>query len=126
MGPYSWLLKLATSRQFRKWLITIGPMATKAFANFVMQMRHREHAIRQAEEIKGEFSIATIEGKRHVIVWRDGKPFSAFPPLEGNLEEKLEFYDRERLQSPEDLTRRKAERWVKDRRSRNRRERLPS
>jgi hypothetical protein len=126
MSPYSWLLKLAASRQFRKWLITVGPMATKAFATFVMQMRHREHAIRQAEEIKGEFSIATIDGNRHVIVWRDGRPFSSFPPVEGNLEQKLEFYDRERLQRPEDLTRRKAERWFKGRRDRHPRERLPS
>ena len=114
--PYAWLLKLATSRQFRRWLIAAGPVATKAFAKYLAQMRNREAGIRQAEEIKGEFSIATIDGERHAIVWRDGKPFTAFPPVEGDLEEKLQFFDRSRLQRPEELARRKAQRWVQSRR----------
>ena len=115
-GPYAWLLKLATNKQFRRWLIATGPVATKAFANYLSQMRHREAGIRQAEEINGEFSIATIDGERHVIVWRDGKPFTAFPPVKGDLEEKLRFFDKSRLQRPDDLARRKAQRWVQTRR----------
>ena len=115
-SPYAWLLKLATNKQFRRWLIAAGPVATKAFARYLTQMRNREAGIRQAEEINGEFSIATIDGERHAIVWRDGKPFTAFPPVKGDLEEKLQFFDRNRLQRPEQLARRKAQRWVKDRR----------
>ena len=114
--PYTWLLKLATNKQFRRWLIAAGPVATKAFARYLTQLRNREAGIRQAEEIDGEFSIATIDGERHAIVWRDGKPFTAFPPVKGDLEEKLQFFDRNRLQRPEELARRKARRWVQDRR----------
>jgi hypothetical protein len=109
---YSWLLKLSTNRNFRRWLVTIGPVATKAFANFLVQMRNRESGIRQAHEIDGQFSVATIDGKRHVIVWKDGRPFSAFPEVEGNLEEKLEHYNRTLLKNPDDLARRRAQRWV--------------
>ncbi|MDQ4144617.1 MAG: hypothetical protein M3198_12915 [Actinomycetota bacterium] len=116
LSPYSWLVKLATNRQFRKWLIAVGPVATKAFTRYLAEMRHRESAIRQADEIRGEFSIATIDGERHVIVWRDGKPLSAFPPVKGDLEEKLRFFDRERLKRPEDLRRRQAQRWLQERR----------
>lgn len=112
LSPYSWVLQLARNKQFRRWLIAAGPVATKAFAKYLAQMRHRESAIRQADEIRGEFSVATIDGERHAIVWRDGKPFSAFPPVKGDLEEKLRFFDRQRLQKPEDLRRRKAQRWA--------------
>jgi hypothetical protein len=116
---YTWLLRLARNKQFRRWLIAAGPVATKAFANYLTQMRHRESAIRQAEEIRGGFSVATIDGERHAIVWRDGKPFTAFPPVKGNLEEKLEYFDRERVQDPKELRRRKAQKWVQSRRSGN-------
>ena len=126
MPIYKWLVKLATNKQFRRWLIALGPVATKAFKNFVTQARHRESAIRQADEIKGEFSVATIDGERHVIVWREGKPFSSFPPVEGDLEEKLQFFDRSRLQRPEDLARRKAERRVQDLRNRRQRNKSAS
>ena len=115
---YAWLIKLARNKQFRRWLIAAGPVATKAFASYLAQMRHRESAIRQAEELQGGgFSVATIDGERHAIVWRDGKPFSAFPPVKGNLEEKLQYFDRSRVQSPEELRRKKAQRWVQTRRS---------
>ena len=126
MPLYRWLLKLATNQQFRRWLIALGPLATKAFKNFLKQVHHRESTIRQAEEIKGEFSVATIDGERHVIVWRDGRPFSSFPPVEGDLEEKLQFFDRSRLQRPEDLARRKAERRVQDLRNRRQRNKSAS
>ena len=115
-GPYAWLLKLATNKQFRRWLIAAGPVATKAFARYLAQMRNREAGIRQAEEINGEFSIATIDGERHAIVWRDGKPFTAFPPVKGDLEEKLQFFDRSRLQRPEELARKRAQRLLQNRR----------
>ena len=115
-SPYTTLLKLARNKQFRRWLIAAGPVATKAFAKYVAQVKNREAGIRQAEEISGEFSIATIDGERHAIVWRDGKPFTAFPPVEGDLEEKLRFFDRSRVQKPDDLARRKAQRWVQSKR----------
>ena len=114
--PYGTLIKLARNKQFRRWLIAAGPVATKAFTRYLAQVKNREAGIRQAEEINGEFSIATIDGQRHAIVWRDGKPFTAFPPIEGDLEEKLRFFDRSRLQRPEELKRRKAQRWVESRR----------
>lgn len=116
LSLYGWLLQLARNKQFRRWLIAAGPVATKAFAKYLTQVRHRESAIRQAEEIRGEFSIATIDGERHAIVWREGKPLSAFPPVKGDLEEKLQHFDRERLQRPEELKRRKAQKWAQERR----------
>ena len=110
LPAYAWVLKLSRNKQFRRWLITVGPVATKAFAEFLKRMRHREAGIRQAHEIDGSFSIATIDGERHVIVWKDGRPFSAFPPVEGDLEAKLEHYNRSLLRRPDDLARRRAQR----------------
>lgn len=112
LTPYAWVIQLSKNKQFRRWLITIGPVATKAFAEFLKRLRHREAGIRQAHEIDGEFSIATIDGERHVIVWKDGRPFSAFPPVEGDIEAKLEHYNRSLLKRPDDLARRKAQRLV--------------
>jgi hypothetical protein len=115
VSPYAWLVKLARNKQFRKWLVALGPVATKAFADFLGRMRNREAGIRQAHEIEGQFSIATIDGNQHVIVWKNGKPFSAFPPIEGDIEAKLEHYNRDLLKRPEDLARHKARRWVNQR-----------
>lgn len=112
-SPVAWLVKLSTNRNFRRWLVAVGPVATKAFAEFVVHMRNRESGIRQAHEIDGQFSVATIDGKRHVIVWKDGRPFSAFPEVKGDLEAKLEHYNRSLLKSPDELTRRKAQRLLK-------------
>jgi hypothetical protein len=112
VSPYAWLVKLARNKQFRRWLVALGPVATKAFADFLGRMRNREAGIRQAHEIDGQFSIATIDGNQHVIVWKNGKPFSAFPPIEGDIEAKLEYYNRNLLKKPEDLARHKARRWV--------------
>jgi hypothetical protein len=115
VSPYAWLVKLARNKQFRRWLVALGPVATKAFADFLGRMRNREAGIRQAHEIDGQFSIATIDGTQHVIVWKNGKPFSAFPPIEGDIEAKLEYYNRNLLKRPEDLARHKARRWVSQR-----------
>jgi hypothetical protein len=112
ISPYAWLVKLARNKQFRKWLVALGPVATKAFADFLGRMRNREAGIRQAHEIDGHFSIATIDGEQHVIVWKDGKPFSSFPPIEGDIEAKLEYYNRSLLKRPDDLTRHRARRWM--------------
>ena len=126
MPVYGWLLKLWTNKAFRLWLLKQGPHIAKSFGTFLRQVKNRESAIRQAEEIKGEFSVATIDGERHVIVWREGRPFSAFPPVEGDLEEKLQYFDRSRLRRPEDLTRRKVERRVQDLRNRRLRNKAPA
>ena len=125
MAVYGWLLKLWTNKAFRLWLLKQGPTIVKSFLAYLGQVKHRESAIRQAEEIKGEFSVATIDGERHVIVWREGRPFSAFPPVEGDLEEKLQYFDRSRLKKPEDLTRRKVERRVQGARNRRMRKSAP-
>jgi hypothetical protein len=119
------LVKLATNRQFRRWLVTLGPVAAKSFSNFLAQMRHRESAIRQANEIDGHFSVATIDGERHVVVWKDGKPFSAFPPVTGDLAEKLSLYNQKLLKRPDDLARRRARRWAEERARNTRRRREP-
>jgi hypothetical protein len=115
LSPYAFLVKLSRNRQFRRWLIAVGPVATKAFAGFLVRMRNREAGIRQAHEIDGQFSIATIDGEQHVIVWKNGKPFSAFPPVEGDLEAKLEHYNRSLLKRPDELARTRARRWMSQR-----------
>jgi hypothetical protein len=116
MGPWLvWLGKLALSPRFVKWLIDqLGPNALKLFGEWLGRIRNRQIAIDEADQIDGHFSGAIIDGERHVVVWRDGEPISAYPPItNGDLKEKLRHHSREDLKRPDDLPTQRAKSWVK-------------
>jgi hypothetical protein len=115
MGPWlAWLAKLALSPKFAKWLIEqLGPNALKLFGEWLGRIRNRQIAIDEADQIDGRFSGAIIDGKRHLVVWKDGKPISAYPPIaNGDLNEKLRHHTREDLKKRDDLATQRAKRWV--------------
>lgn len=116
MGPWLiWLWRLLRSRRFRSWLMaTAGPRALALFALWLDRLRHRQIAIDEADQIDGLFSGAVIDGQRHVIVWKDGEPVSAYPPVAGDLAAKLRAHTRRGLTSPEQLPSRRARRWAGD------------
>jgi hypothetical protein len=113
---FVWLARLARSPKFLKWLVReLGPNAGRLFAVWVARVRDRQVAIDEADQIDGHFSAAIIDGKRHLVVWKDGEPISAYPPVTGGgLSEKLRLHTREGLKAPDDLPTKRAARWVAD------------
>jgi hypothetical protein len=117
MGPWLiWLWGLLRSRKFIQWLVEqVGPDAVKLFGAWVTRLRNRQIAIDEADQIDGHFSAAVIDGKRHVVVWKDGEPVSAYPAItSGDLKEKLRQHTREGLKDPDDLPTKRAVRWASD------------
>ena len=59
-------------------------------------------AIRLARQIQGRYSEATIiAGKPHHVVWKDGVPLEAFPPVEDlELRPELRDFDQRLLKVP--------------------------
>ena len=114
MGPWTaWLWKLMRNKRFRSWLLaTAGPRALALFLLWVERVRSRQTAIGEADQIDGLFSAAIVDGERHVIVWKDGEPVSAYPPVEGDLAAKLRAHTRRGLTRPHDLPSRRARRWL--------------
>lgn len=114
MGPWLiWLWRLLSNRRFRAWLLaTAGPRALALFVVWLDRVRHRQTAIGEADQIDGMFSAAIVDGQRHVIVWKDGRPVSAYPPVPGDLEQKLRDHSRKGLTTPDELPTRRARRWL--------------
>jgi hypothetical protein len=113
---FVWLARLARSPKFVKWLIAeLGPNAVRLFGAWAARVRNRQIAIDEADQIDGHFSAAIIDGKRHLVVWKDGEPVSAYPPVAGaDLKDKLQLHTREGLKDPDDLPAKRAARWVSD------------
>ena len=59
-------------------------------------------AIRLARQIQGRYSEGTIiAGKPHHVVWKDGVPLEAFPPVEDlELRPELRDFDQRLLKVP--------------------------
>jgi hypothetical protein len=59
-------------------------------------------AIRLARQIQGRYSEGTIiAGKPHHVVWKDGVPLEAFPPVEDlELRPELRDFDKRLLKVP--------------------------
>lgn len=116
MGPWVlWLWRLLRNKRFRAWLLaTAGPRALALFLVWIDRVRHRQIAIGEADQVDGMFSAAIVDGQRHVIVWKDGEPISAYPPVEGDLAAKLKTHVRRDLTRPEDLPSRRARRWLSE------------
>ena len=55
--------------------------------------RQRDLAHRLARQVHGQLSEAVFIGSRakHLVVWKDGVPMAAFPPVEGDLARKAEL-----------------------------------
>src|ERR1700738_1919522 len=111
-----WLTKLLLSKKFRVWLLgTLGPGAVQLFKGWLKQLGDRRSAIDHADQINGRFSVALIDGDRHVVVWKDHEPVSAYPPVGGDLSAKLRLHAREDLKDADDRPTRRAVRWVSGR-----------
>ncbi|ADB53211.1 hypothetical protein [Conexibacter woesei] len=112
MGPWLiWLMRLLRNKRFRSWLLaTAGPRALALFMVWLERVRHRQTAIGEADQVDGMFSAAIVDGRRHVIVWKDGEPISAYPPVDGDLATKLRTHARRDLTRPDDLPSRRARR----------------
>jgi hypothetical protein len=114
MGPWLvWLWRLLRNKRFRAWLLaTAGPRALALFLIWLERVRHRQVAIGEADQVDGMFSAAIVDGQRHVIVWKDGQPLSAYPAVDGDLAAKLRTHARRDLTRPDDLPTRRARRWI--------------
>ena len=56
--------------------------------------KHRRMAIRLARQMNAQYSKRTIIGDDlHYVVWKNGKPFRAFPQVARNLESLPELQD---------------------------------
>jgi hypothetical protein len=109
----AWLWRLLRNKRFRAWLLaTAGPRALALFLVWVERVRHRQVAIGEARQVDGMFSAAIVDGERHVVVWKDGEPISAYPPVEGDLAAKLRAHARRDLTRPADLPTSRARRWA--------------
>jgi hypothetical protein len=55
--------------------------------------RQRDLAHRFARQVHGRLSEAVFLGSRdkHLVVWKDGVPLAAFPPVEGDLAARPEL-----------------------------------
>lgn len=55
--------------------------------------KQRTLAYKLARQVHGQLSEAVFIGstEHHLVVWKDGTPMAAFPPVEGDLAEKSEL-----------------------------------
>ena len=98
---FAFLLGPLRSKRFAEWLLQeLGPEATKRFRGWYRRVEDRRTAIDEADQIDGYFSAAIIDSKRHLVVWKEGEPVSAYPPVEGDLGDKLRHHSRENLRDP--------------------------
>jgi hypothetical protein len=59
------------------------PMAQQRYGAWRDRRVQRDRAIKLARQMRGRVSEDTIiDGEPHVVVWKDGRPVQAFPPVE--------------------------------------------
>jgi hypothetical protein len=60
-----------------------APTAQQRYAAWRDRRIDRDRAIKLARQLQGRYSEDTIiDGRPHFVVWKDGKPIEAFPPVE--------------------------------------------
>jgi len=61
----------------------VGPIAQERYGHWRDRRVDRDRAIKLARQIGGRYSEETIiGGEPHFVVWKDGKPVQAFPPVD--------------------------------------------
>ncbi|MFL5299821.1 MAG: hypothetical protein ACJ79R_05710 [Anaeromyxobacteraceae bacterium] len=59
-----------------------GPVLQERYGTWRDRRRDRDRAIKLARQMGGRVSEETIiDGEPHVVVWKDGRPVQAFPPV---------------------------------------------
>ena len=59
-----------------------SPVVNERYGQWRDRRRHRELAVQLARQIGGRYSADTIiAGQPHFVVWKNGKPIEAFPPV---------------------------------------------
>src|SRR5215207_5244236 len=61
----------------------VGPIAQERYASWRDRRVQRDRALKLARQMGGRYSEDTIiDGEPHFVVWKDGAPVQAFPPVE--------------------------------------------
>ena len=61
----------------------VGPMAQQRYGDWRDRRVYRDRAVKLARQMGGRLSEDTIiDGEPHFVVWKDGKPVQAFPPVD--------------------------------------------
>jgi hypothetical protein len=74
---------------------SVAKSAGEARARRQVVRRDREHAERLARQVGGKLAEVSLRGssESHLVVWKDGTPFAAFPHVEGELADRPELQD---------------------------------
>lgn len=60
----------------------VGPVLQQRYGTWRDRRTERDRAIKLARQMAGRVSEDTIiDGEPHVVVWKDGRPIQAFPPV---------------------------------------------
>ena len=60
----------------------VAPIAQQRYGSWRDRRVDRDRAIKLARQILGRYSRDTIiDGEPHHVVWKDGRPVQAFPPV---------------------------------------------
>ena len=60
-----------------------GPLAQQRYGTWRDRRVYRDRAIKLARQMGGRYSQDTIiDGEPHFVVWKDGAPVRAFPPVD--------------------------------------------
>jgi hypothetical protein len=78
------------------------PIAEQRYESWRDRRVNRDKAIKLARQVGGSYSQDTIiEGEPHFVVWRDGMPVQAFPPVRDLADRpELAGFDRKLLRDP--------------------------
>ena len=61
----------------------VGPIAQQRYGEWRDRRVYRDRAMKLARQMGGQMSEDTIiDGEPHFVVWKDGKPVQAFPPVD--------------------------------------------
>jgi hypothetical protein len=79
-----------------------GPIAKERYGAWRDRRVYRDRAVKLARQIGGRYSQDTIiGGEPHFVVWKDGRPVEAFPPVDDVAERReLAGFDETLLQVP--------------------------
>jgi hypothetical protein len=69
----------------------VGPIAQQRYGAWRDRRVYRDRAVKLARQLGGRLSEDTIiDGEPHFVVWKEGRPVQAFPPVD-DLAERPEL-----------------------------------